>query len=365
MKIAFIFNKGRKSRLEKINRFESPSEFFYGAIELSKKKHSLGYFEVDLEIAPGIFGGIINILGGMGLCPEKFTGSALEQVKGLLEQLKEYDVIVASTSGIGYAMCFWKIFSPKIPPIISIHCGLLNNQYNYLRRLFSSFLLKKAKTVLFGEGELAPMINMFDINAKMVCVNQFGVDKNFWFPAGKRSGDYVLSVGNDGRRDFVTLVRAAAQVSIDFKILTARAIPEVLPSNVELLRSSWHNQTISDVDLRSLYQNAKCVVITLIESSQPSGQSVALQAMACGCPVIITTTSGLWSKENLIDGENVIFVLPGETLGVVEKIRLLLEDQELCSRLSINGRKLIENHANIDFFAANLEKLCMRTCGGA
>ena len=38
-------------------------------------------------------------------------------------------------------------------------------------------------------------------------------------------------------------------------------------------------------------------IIPLKNSIQPSGQSVALQSMACGTPVVITETFGFWDKK--------------------------------------------------------------------
>ena len=56
---------------------------------------------------------------------------------------------------------------------------------------------------------------------------------------------------------------------------------------------------IDDLELRNIYQNAKLTIIPLKDSLQPSGQSVALQSIACGTPVIITHTSGFWDKKTL------------------------------------------------------------------
>ena len=42
-------------------------------------------------------------------------------------------------------------------------------------------------------------------------VNQFGVDPQFWSPAGERE-DYVLAIGNDPRRDYQTLLAAAPEI---------------------------------------------------------------------------------------------------------------------------------------------------------
>lgn len=116
-------------------------------------------------------------------------------------------------------------------------------------------------------------------------------------------------MGNDGRRDYETLVAAACQLpDLSFTILTKREAPATLPPNVTWRRGDWREQAVNDDDLRSLYRAAACVVVPLLESLQPSGQSVAMQAMMCGAPVVHTRTSGWWGAEVIQDPELVTLV---------------------------------------------------------
>ncbi|MFM8886503.1 MAG: glycosyltransferase, partial [Chthoniobacterales bacterium] len=63
---------------------------------------------------------------------------------------------------------------------------------------------------------------------------------------------------------------------------------------------------------RELYQGAACVVVPLKESPQPSGQSVAMQAMMCGAPVVHTKTSGWWGGDTIRAGQEVLLVPPAD-----------------------------------------------------
>lgn len=360
MKIAYIFNKGRLTRLPKVATGETPNEFFYGAIELERAGHDVDYFEIDHNWAPGIAGGVVNVLGQVSLVPEKMTGGVLFKVKEILEKLKQYDVIIGTTSGIGFALACWKSLGKIAAPILTIHCGLLNNPYNLMRRSFTSILLSKMQTVLFGEAELQPMLDLFKGAHGKIQVNQFGVDPQFWYPIDKKKGEYILSVGNDGRRDFNVLIKAASNIPCEIKILTSRELPAELPENITLVKGSWHKETVTDMDLRELYQNAQCVVITLHESYQPSGQSVALQAMACGCPVVMTKTNGLWSEELMVDHHNVIFVPPGDPNDVKKSVTKILNDRDLRSKLSRNGRLTVEETSNSKRFADTMGNVCMQ-----
>lgn len=358
MKIAFVFNSGRIQRIDSVTSGVAPSEFFYGAIEMGKNGHTIDYYEIDPKWAPGWFGGIINSLAYRGLLPEKMTGGVVVQINDLINELREYDVVVATTSGIGFALAIQKFIRKLSWPLVCIQCGIFNNPYNYFKRKTSEILLSRMDSILFGEGELPPYRDLFK-RCKLASVNQFGVDRNFWFPSKEeREGDYILSIGNDGRRDFDTVIEAARSLDMELKILTSRPLPENLPGNVTLLKSSWHNEVISDMDLRELYQNSHCTVVSIVDSYQPSGQSVALQAMACGSPVILTRTKGLWSDSLMKDKQNVLFCRPGNHEDIVRCVQDISADAKLRETLIEGARETIESTCNIECFADGVEAIC-------
>ena len=58
------------------------------------------------------------------------------------------------------------------------------------------------------------------------------------------------------------------------------------------------------VFLKDLYHNNRLTILPIKNTYQPSGQSVTLQSMAVGTPVLITKTEGFWDKNNFIDKKN-------------------------------------------------------------
>jgi glycosyltransferase involved in cell wall biosynthesis len=94
-----------------------------------------------------------------------------------------------------------------------------------------------------------------------------------------------------------------------------------LPTNVHWRRGDWKENAVSDEGLRELYQTAACVVIPLKESLQPSGQSVAMQAMMCGAPVVITKTVGWWGSDVIRDGKEVALVSPDNAKELAKAIQ--------------------------------------------
>jgi glycosyltransferase involved in cell wall biosynthesis len=67
---------------------------------------------------------------------------------------------------------------------------------------------------------------------------------------------------------------------------------------------------------------------------------VALEALAAGLPVVAASVGGL--SEILIDGQNGLLFTAGDHTELAAKIKLLLDDQVLRNRLSINARQTAE-----------------------
>ena len=216
-------------------------------------------------------------------------------------------------------------------------------------------LLKKFHPVLFADAELSELERRFDLPADFTSVCWFGVDAEFWTlptEGGFREG--VLAVGNDSRRDFKTLL-GAARLSLDtcFTVVTRRERPENLPGNVNWRRGDWKEVPISDEELRSLYQRAACVVVPLEECIQPSGQSVAMQAMMCGAPVVHTKTQGWWGGDVIRDGEHVRLVQAGNPVEMMAAIQKSMNEK----KLPLSRQALLEAKWTSKGFAIRLHEI--------
>lgn len=364
MKIAIVFKKGRLRRLKKVMAGKAASDFFYGAKELQGRDHDIDIFEI--ENAPygdrlfrKVSGAIADWLFARRLLPSRAYGGLLFKAKDLCSSLQSYDVVVATTTGIAFSLGLWRYLGYLKPPIVAIHCSLMNYQHNWFRRNLNGILLRRMWTQLYGDAEINGFCNTFNVPEDRVEVNQFGIDTNFWTPSkDNKRGEYILSIGNDGRRDYDLLMKVARKVDYKFLVVTFRDIKEEIPPNVTIKSGNWHSETLTDEHLRDLYRNSKFVVIPLKDSPQPSGQSVSLQAMACGKPVILTRTRGLWSEDIMKDGENVIFAPPNDPDIFAEKINDLLGSSEAIMRMGHRNREKVCKEASISGFAERLERVC-------
>jgi glycosyltransferase involved in cell wall biosynthesis len=241
---------------------------------------------------------------------------------------------------------------------VGIVAGLVNQPWRRPRGLTTVFLLRRMHAVLYGKGELAPLLQRAPTLGPRVHVNAFGVDTAFWAPAPEPAAREVLAIGNDGHRDWETLVMAAADIPARVRVFTRHPKPAGLPANVSWAEADWHRQLLSDADVRELYRNAAAVVVPVKNVPQPSGQSVTLQAMACGRPVVLSRTRGLWRPETLHDGVNVQLVPPSDAAALAAAVRDLLDDPARAHQVGAEAREGVLRDASVHGYAARLERIC-------
>ena len=82
-------------------------------------------------------------------------------------------------------------------------------------------------------------------------------------------------------------------------IITKLEIANPVVENVTIWNGSLHDQFVSDVELKWLYQNSDFVIIPTKDCWQPSGQSCVFQAMASGALCIAGSNCHGWDPELL------------------------------------------------------------------
>lgn len=357
MIITYIFKSGRKLRLN--SEYEYPKEFFYGYHSLIQKGLSVKIIEEeDLGINKKITFNkkLINFL-------TRFFGQFpllhfLNLVKNKnVKLLNESQVIIATTYSIGMALGALKVVGILNKPVIFIVMGLIPLENNFWRKILCKYLLKDVDINCISIKEQTHLKNL--LPQKIISYIPFGIDINFWKPnnaLSKEKYNYVLAIGNDYARDWNTLINSWQPHFPDLKLVTNLPI-KTIKQNIYIIKGSWGDEkSLKDSEIRELYLKSSFVIIPLKETIQPSGQSCCLQAMACGKPVIMTKIKGIWDNKLLKNKRNLLFVKPNSKEDLRNKIQILINQKDLHNELAINGRKLVEDHFNIELMAYYLEK---------
>ena len=281
----------------------------------------------------------------------------LRGTRSLLPELREADVVVGTTTATAVALAAWRRVGRLRPPLVGIVAGLLNRPWGRARRLTTLPLLRAMHAMLYGPGEAPGLLALDPRLAGRVHVNPFGVDTSFWSPGGSPVGS-VLAIGNDGHRDWETLLRAAPSIDAEVRILTRHPPPATLPANVRWEPADWHRSLLSDADVRDAFRSASVVVVPVKDVPQPSGQSVTLQASACARPVVLTRTRGLWDPDGLRDGENVLLVPPGDPIALAAAVTRVLSDRGFGEAVGATARESVATTASVERYAERLLAIC-------
>jgi glycosyltransferase involved in cell wall biosynthesis len=358
VRIAFVHFPGRLARLEAARAGQGPTEFLFGAVELERTGHDVHHYEVDpAGPASRLARRLVDRQAGLERLPPHLSASVLRGTRALLPELGDADVVVGTTTGTAVALAAWRRARRLRTPLVGIVAGLLNRPWGRARRATTLPLLRAMHAMLYGPGEAPGLLALDARLAGRVHVNPFGVDTAFWTPAGA-AGTGVLAIGNDGNRDWETLVRAAPAIEAGIRVLTGRPPPASLPGNVSWEPADWHRSLLSDVDVRDAFRSAAVVVVPVKDVPQPSGQSVTLQASSVARPVVLSRARGLWDPDGLRDGENVLLVPPGDPDALAAAVGRILADTSFGEAIGRAARASVERTASVGRYAERLLAIC-------
>ncbi len=359
-KITYIFSGGR---INKANSNSYAEEFFYGYKYL-KDKHHNNISIIEFNNISGFLNKIEHKLSKAFSLP-LYIFSTIN--KKNLKSIKETDNLILISESAGFASLLPLIFFKKKYNIKTYMfvMGLYSKKINYkILKIFHNALISLLvshldKLYFLGIEEYNIAKNRIKKHEKLV-FKPFHIDCEFWNSKDLLNSDknHILFIGNDGNRDFNLLINIA-KLMPDKKFIFVSSNDKLLNlelPNVTVLRGSWKDGLMSDLDLKKIYHDSKLVILPLKKSTQPSGQSVALQSMSMGIPVLITKTNGFWDKVKFIDNENILFESSSNPDSWVNKINYLFKNTELLNKISENSSNLVKENYNMKEFNKYLEK---------
>lgn len=170
----------------------------------------------------------------------------------------------------------------------------------------------------------------------------FGADHEYFTPTSIPERFDVLSVGVDRGRDWRTLVDAArllpdAQVHI---VTGPGRVPQDRPDSVVV------HPPVDFSTYREMLRAARVVVVPSHELAYPTGQSVLLEAMACGRCVVVTSSEAM--SDYIADGRSNLAVPPADPAALAETLRAALGDDARRERIGREARRTVEERFTFD-----------------
>ncbi|MGN8026988.1 glycosyltransferase family 4 protein [Microbacterium sp. 22242] len=164
----------------------------------------------------------------------------------------------------------------------------------------------------------------------------FGVDEAWYTPGEpRRSRLQVAAMGIDRGRDFDTLLAAARLTpEIRYDVFTQPGRILSAPANVTLhppTAMAEHRENLRAADL---------VIVPTHDLAYPTGQSVLLEAMACGRCTAVTRTAAM--SEYIDDGRTNLALPLHDGPGVAAVVRRAVSDPSLRAGIGVAARAEVE-----------------------
>ena len=364
--ILYIFGSGRKEKIRTKN-YDS-SEFFYGYFYLQKKLLNVDSIEMldnnaKLKKNQQIINFVDKVLRKLTNLP---FFSHLILSKSNFSKIKKSEIIISTNDRLAISILPMISFSEDRTSkkkhtviVMGLFSKKRDKQIVYkIQKFVLEIIIKRIDTFIFlGKGEYELASKMFPKYIEKFKFVPFGINLNFWKTSVNyvdRSNDYILFVGNDGNRDIDKVIKIGNSLKdVNIKIITRHPInTEIKNDNIEVIYGNWNSNALSDESLKKYYENSILTFLPLKESFQPSGQSVTLQSMSLGIPVVITKTNGFWDIDNFNHLENIIFMEDNHLDNWINVLSSLIKDRDLLNQISRNSIITVrEKYDQIDFFA--------------
>ena len=361
--IVYIFKNGRTLRLE--NEAVQAKEFYYSLEYFQEQYQNLKVIE-DQDMLNKKYLLFDRLLQKINL---PINLSKIINKKNL-QILKNADIIFSTNPGLAITIYpFIKTYKKtRNIKFLTINSGIFTNIFNSkvrgnkLKNIIVEQFLRTIDGVIFTSKTEYEIISGIYPEYRSKFTNQtFSIDTNFWKTEKISSQDKegVLFIGNNQNRDFSLAIEIAAMLpNINFKFVTSKINKsEHLPKNIKLIKGDWNQNILSDSDIKNLYETSRIVFLPVEDTLVASGQSVAMQSMSMGTPVIISKTIGFWDYKNFVNDENIFLIETNNAKNWADKINELYGDYDLLNRIAHNGKELIHSKFNLKIFNNYLEEL--------
>ena len=370
IKITYLFVSGRKSRTTSKEKYAR--EFFYSYDYFKNKYKSTEIIEFnDVTKYSKILKKLLSYIDRFLRKILKFP-IFMHEIVNLknFSRIMNTDILVITNDRIGFSilpiMLAKKISRKRYLSSNVFVLGLFSNLGNnfiqkFIQKIVLSFYFSTYDNFIFiGKSEYEFAINYAEKYSNKFEYIPFSIDEKFWTNSKNKKDNDILFIGNDGNRDFEKLNKISTILNeLDFVYVTKNIKKEeIKQDNVTLVEGHWNYNFLTDTDIKEFYERSKLTIIPLKDSIQPSGQSVALQSMSIGTPVLISKTKGFWDHTYFKNRENIYFI-DGECSAEdwAKRIKEILSNKKELENISRRGEKLIKDNFNLESFNKKMENI--------
>lgn len=349
MRVLYLYSGERKDKFKGKISVDYPDTQFYGLNHLGKFGVEAEYKEFNDLIKSRL----LNRLLGF-------------RIKHLLAYFLTpgYDIVFGSS--LLFMTVFKKLFRPK-RKFVLLNIGLartfLVNRGGFKSRIINWLLEDIDAIVCLSSVQRVYLENKFpSLKTKLYFV-PLGVDTEYYKSRFENRGKYILSAGRDNGRDYKTVVEAARLMpEEEFQIVcnqrNTRGIKDA-PGNLKF----FYDMPIEE--LKKKYYEAKMLLLithddNFLDGSDCSGQTVLLDAMASGLPIVASKKKYL--KDYVQDGEDLLLVDFYNPVDVKNKIKIF-NDDIFREKIARNARARAESHFSTRQMAQNLANLFKKLHG--
>lgn len=248
-------------------------------------------------------------------------------------QRRSSDAVLAMFESEGHGLALARRFVPRRgrPPLVILSCWLtdLATTGGPRRRWLYRFLYGRVDGVIVLSGNQVKVLEeQLGLRSDQISVVRFGVDLDELRDLESHEDGSVAAVGRDLGRDWRCLAAAADGTRWRVQLVTR---PEQL-SGVNIPDSVTVHETLPRSAYLDVLRNASVVALPSEVRQYPTGQTVLLEAMALGTPVISTDIAGI--PELIEHGRSGWLVPPYDPTSLAGAIERLRETPTLRARLS-------------------------------
>ncbi len=306
-----------------------------------------------------------------------------------LKQINSFDIVHGhgfSSLGILFAKKFTTF---RTPVVTTIHCvrhtqrryynkvikeskkrekygPIVTSRITLFREIFQERFIVKNSDMLIAvsKGIKKDLVNAYGISPDRVYVSGNGVNTERFSPIKKIFMNEVkklniLWVGRfsdfKGERDLIYACNILREKRINFQLVmigdgdgsrqaSQYIIDQYLGNNIEIIPN------IPNTLISEYYRNAHIFILPSVSEGMPK---VVLEAMACGCPIIVSDIPGC--RELVKSNKNGFLVPTGRPDILAKTIISFCKNPALIRKMGQNSRRIVENEYTWDCVSKRLD----------